>query len=400
MKTFFLFTRRCARRLAAATMFACLLTDGLPAFGQTTTPPYAITQQLPVFHERMKELLTYPLAWGNSATRDFGAWRAEARAAVESCMGNVPPAPQDYGMRITAREQREGYGALKIEFNVSEWCRVPAYLLVPNGTGPFPALVMLHDHGARFTIGKEKMVRPFEVSPSIAEDAEGWVTRCYDGQYTGDYFARHGYVVLAVDALLWGERGCREGTTYEAQQALAANMLQLGSSWSGFMVMDDLRSADFLSSLPFVDAEKVGCLGFSLGAYRSWMLSSLSDRVKAAASVCWMNTTERLMTPGNNQTKGASAFAMTVPGLCRYMDYPHVAAIACPKPALFFNGRKDVLFPVEGVEDAYAVLQDTYRSQGAEDRLVTRLWDGGHFFSKEMQRETLKFFDAVFNVSR
>ena len=110
------------------------------------------------------------------------------------------------------------YKAHRIRFNVSAWSRVPAYLLVPEGKGPFPAVLLLHDHGAHFTIGKEKMVRPFGVAPEVMQDAEEWATRCYDGSYVGDSLAARGYVVLSVDALFWGDRGCAEGTTYDVQQ--------------------------------------------------------------------------------------------------------------------------------------------------------------------------------------
>ena len=64
-------------------------------------------------------------------------------------------------------ERREGYTVEKILFNVSKYSRVPAYLLVPEGKGPFPAVLLLHDHGAHFSIGKEKMVRPFGVEASV-----------------------------------------------------------------------------------------------------------------------------------------------------------------------------------------------------------------------------------------
>ena len=373
-------------------LFASLLSLST-ASAQTDSAAYEVTGNMPVFYQQMKQQLTYPLAWGKAEEKDFAKWKAQARHVLAECMQNLQPAPKAYAMEVTDREQRDGYEARKIRFNLSEWSRVPAYLLVPEGEGPFPAIVLLHDHGAHFSIGKEKMVRPFHVAPEVMEDADQWARQCYDGQYVGDYLARHGYVVLAVDALFWGERGRKEGTSYDAQQALASNFLQMGASWGAFINVDDMRSAEFLASQPFVDKKRVGSLGFSMGAYRSWMLAALTDVVRASASVCWMNTTEHLMTLTNNQNKGGSAYAMLIPALRRYLDYPHVASIACPKPTLFFNGTRDKLFPIEGVRDAYREMEAVWKSQGASDHLVTKLWDEKHFFNKEMQKETLEFFD-------
>ena len=373
-------------------LFASLLSLST-ASAQTDSAAYEVTGNMPVFYQQMKQQLTYPLAWGKAEEKDFAKWKAQARHVLAECMQNLQPAPKAYAMEVTDREQRDGYEARKIRFNLSEWSRVPAYLLVPEGEGPFPAIVLLHDHGAHFSIGKEKMVRPFHVAPEVMEDADQWARQCYDGQYVGDYLARHGYVVLAVDALFWGERGRKEGTSYDAQQALASNFLQMGASWGAFINVDDMRSAEFLASLPFVDKKRVGSLGFSMGAYRSWMLAALTDVVRASASICWMNTTEHLMTLTNNQNKGGSAYAMLIPALRRYLDYPHVASIACPKPTLFFNGTRDKLFPIEGVRDAYREMEAVWKSQGASDHLVTKLWDEKHFFNKEMQKETLEFFD-------
>lgn len=373
-------------------LFASLLSLST-ASAQTDSTAYEVTGNMPVFYQQMKQQLTYPLVWGKAEEKDFAKWKAQARHVLAECMQNLQPAPKAYAMEVTDRERRDGYEARKIRFNLSEWSRVPAYLLVPEGEGPFPAIVLLHDHGAHFSIGKEKMVRPFHVAPEVMEDANQWASQCYDGQYVGDYLARHGYVVLAVDALFWGERGRKEGTSYDAQQALASNFLQMGASWGAFINVDDMRSAEFLASLPFVDKERVGSLGFSMGAYRSWMLAALTDVVRASASICWMNTTEHLMTLTNNQNKGGSAYAMLIPALRRYLDYPHVASIACPKPTLFFNGTRDKLFPIEGVRDAYREMEAVWQSQGASDRLVTKLWNEKHFFNKEMQKETLEFFD-------
>lgn len=352
---------------------------------------YETEKDMPVFYEKLKSTLTYPMAWGNSPLNDFDEWRKSAREVLYTCLNPAPPA-QEFNPEIIATEQRKGYKAHKIHFNVSAWSRIPAYLLIPDGEGPFPAIVMLHDHGARFTIGKEKMVAPFQVADTVINESEEWVKRCYDEVYVGDYYAENGYVVLAIDALFWGERGRKEGIRYDSQQALAANMLQMGMSWAALITFDDIRSTEFLASLPYVNKEKIGALGFSMGAHRAWMLAAATDVVKAAAAICWMNTTDHLMTLTNNQNKGGSAYAMLIPEIRNYLDYPHVASIACPKPMLFFNGTKDKLFPVEGVKDAYGIMQNVWKEQKAEDKLITKLWDSPHFFSKEMQRETMEWF--------
>ena len=231
----------------------------------------------------------------------------------------------------------------------------------------------------------------------LMKDADNWAVGCYDGQYVGDYLAENGYVVLALDALFWGERGRKEYARYDSQQALSANLLQMGMSWGGLIAWDDIRSAEFLASLPQVDKEKVATMGFSMGAHRAWMTMAATDAVKAGAAVCWMNTTDSLMTMTNNQNKGGSAYAMLVPNIRRYMDYPHVASIACPKPMLFTNGKKDKLFPVEGVEAAYDTMRKVWDSQGAGEHLQTKLYDLPHFCSKEIQKAILDFFNKELN---
>lgn len=360
---------------------------------------YEIQNDMPLFYEQLKKSLTYPMAWGNAPEKDFGKWREQAREKLLECIQPASPVAP-YDMKVIATEKRKGYEAQKIVFNVSEYSRVPAYLLVPEGKGPFPAVLLLHDHGAHFTIGKEKMVRPFGVSEIVMKDADNWAVGCYDGQYVGDYLAENGYVVLALDALFWGERGRKEYARYDSQQALSANLLQMGMSWGGLIAWDDIRSAEFLASLPQVDKEKVATMGFSMGAHRAWMTMAATDAVKAGAAVCWMNTTDSLMTMTNNQNKGGSAYAMLVPNIRRYMDYPHVASIACPKPMLFTNGKKDKLFPVEGVEAAYDTMRKVWDSQGAGEHLQTKLYDLPHFCSKEIQKAILDFFNKELNVKQ
>lgn len=364
------------------------------SFAQNSaTKNYELTHDMPTFTEQLKARLTFPYAWQNNRAKKFEVWKREATDKYIECLSPAQPRASSYDMKVLATEQRDGYKAEKIEFNLSAYSRVPAYLLIPDGKGPFPAIVMYHDHGAHFSIGKEKFIKPFSVPDSLMRDADKWVGQCMDGVYVGDYYAKHRYAVIAVDALFWADRGREEGVRYDSQQALSANLLQMGMSWGAFIVWDDVYTAEFLSSLPFVDKKNIGATGFSMGAHRAWMAAAVCPQIKVAASICWMNDTEHLMTLTNNQNKGGSAYSMLIPNLRNYLDYAHVASLTCPKPMLFFNGTRDKLFPIEGVENAYRIMHEVWQNQKVDDRLVTKIFDSEHHFGKEMQVETLGFFD-------
>ena len=381
------------------------------AFAQTSSKPklqkrekYEWQGEIPTYVETLKKELTYPMAWGNSPIKNFKKWKKAARAKVFECMMTPPKAAAAWNMEVLGEEQRDGYKAQKIAFNINAYSRITAYLLIPDGKGPFPTVNALHDHGAHLFIGKEKMIRPFftpeeQDAPTkqvlcqeILDDADAWARQLYDNQYVGDYLAKHGYVVFSADAPMWGERGRKEGVDRNKYDLIAGNMMMLGRDLSAFMTYDDISSTEFLASLPMVDAKRIGCVGCSMGAYRSWMLSALSDRIKAGASICWMITTDAQLTRrfGRKENGG---FANCIPGLRQYLDYPHIASLACPKPMLFINGTKDKLFPVPGVKDAFCEMHQVWKSQGADNLLDTELWDIPHSCGLKAQEKMLEFLD-------
>ena len=73
------------------------------------------------------------------------------------------------------------------------------------------------------------MVRPFGVSEIVMKDADNWAVGCYDGQYVGDYLAENGYVVLALDALFWGERGRKEYARYDSPAGFVCQFVTNGN---------------------------------------------------------------------------------------------------------------------------------------------------------------------------
>ena len=353
---------------------------------------YEFMRNLPVYADSLIADLTYPLAWGNSDIRDLDAWKQKAREKVFDCMLAPPPAPANgYDVKVLYEEQRDGYKARKLEIRLSRYYTVPAYLLIPDGKGPFPAVNVLHDHGAHLFIGKEKIIRPLACEDSVVvKDAEEWVKN-YEGQYFGDYLAQHGYVVFSSDAPMWGERGQKEGPRRDRYDMIAGNMMMYGIDLSAYMTFDDIRATDYLASLPEVDSLRIGCTGWSMGAYRAWMLSALSDHIKAGAAVCWMVTTDEQLSFRYSRTENGG-FANCLPGLRRWLDYPHVASIACPKPMLFINGSQDKLFPVAGVKKAFQTMHEVWDSQGVGDRIETELWEMPHSCGLRSQQRVLLFF--------
>jgi dienelactone hydrolase len=353
---------------------------------------YEYTRNLPVYADSLIADLTYPLAWGNSDIRDFDAWKRAACEKVFDCMLTPPPAPVNgFEAKVLYEEQREGYKARKLEIRLSRYYTVPAYLLIPDGKGPFPAVNVLHDHGAHLFIGKEKVIRPLACEDSVViNDAEAWVQN-YEGQFFGDYLAQHGFVVFSSDAPMWGERGQKEGPRRDKYDMIAGNMMMYGIDLSAYMTYDDIRATDYLASLPEVDPKRIGCTGWSMGAYRTWMLSALSDHIKAGAAVCWMVTTDEQLSFRYKRTENGG-FANCLPGLRRWLDYPHIASIACPKPMLFINGSQDKLFPVAGEKKAFAIMHDVWESQGAGDNIETELWDMPHSCPLKAQKRVLQFF--------
>ena len=353
---------------------------------------YEIRRDMPLFLDSLKTEFNYPLARRNNEAMAFDEWRDMAKARLADALLLPPPRADDYDMKILESERRDGYTAHKIEFNLTKYSRVKAYLLVPDGEGPHPGIVALHDHGAHFTIGKEKMVRPFGVEQSVLDDSDAWADNLYEGQYVGDYLAKNGYAVLSTDALMWGERGCKEGSDNTHLASVAGNMLLLGRNLAGWMTFEDSYATEFLASLPEVDADRIGCTGLSMGGYRTFMLAALSPLIKASVGVCWMTTQDAMMDwkYGRHERGG---FANNIGGAFALLDYPDIASLACPNAMMLINGETDKLFKPHAVRQCYDTMHRVWDSQGVGDRLETHLLPQGHEMPIAVQQMTLDFLN-------
>ncbi len=316
---------------------------------------------------------------------------------------------QDPQTRVLSAEQRDGYVCQLVEYRTFGEERVQAYLLSPSDGEKHPGLVLLHDHGARFDIGKEKLVRPLACAPGhIRASARQWVQDGFDGVYFADSLAALGYVVLVPDALYWGSRStekCQEWSrmqfggeaaagskklkqeVYEGQRAVYDSLQLKNRIWAEQTLNEDAAAARLLKGLPNVLEERIGCFGWSMGAHRAWLLAAFSQDVKTGVALCWMTLKSTQAQPSS-----ASDYSMMIPRLRREYDFPDIARWLCPKPFLFLSGKADHLFPYRETEAAFRAMQDIYRESGGGG-LETEFFDGGHHCGKREQQTIVRFLD-------
>ena len=310
-------------------------------------------------------------------------------------------------------EYRDGYEVDRVRIG-----SIPAYLLIPDSAvagHPAPAVLMLHDHGARFDIGKEKLVKPIHSAPEhIKRSARQWVDLNFEGVFLADSLASLGYVVLVPDALYWGERSSRDAqrwsrltftedyepdmphradtikalkeSVYEGQRDVYARCLSnLGQEWAEVILSDDLSALRWLSMLNIVDAGRIGSFGFSMGAHRSWFLAANTDLLRCTVAQNWMTSLAAA------DTVSASSLSMSVRNLRSRMDIPEIAAMASPTPMLMLAGERDHLFPRDTVARCFRLMQERYE----KGMLRTEFFDGEHECPKRVQVLVADYLDGM-----
>jgi dienelactone hydrolase len=333
---------------------------------------------------------------------DLPSWQTTARARVFDHL-LYAPTPTPPNPTLIGRTVKGDYVEEYLTFQTTPDIRVPAYVLIPSqATRPAPALVVLHDHGGFYLWGKEKVVAGDTPHPALTD----FKRQYYDGRSIATELVRRGYVVIAIDMFYWGERRMlldedppayreRERMTKEeidafhrrsgqSEQLVARSLFTAGVSWPGVMLWDDIRTIDYLASRPEVDSRRIGCVGLSVGGYRSFVLAALDPRIKAAVDVGWMTSFAANIRRHVINTVGLT---FHIAGLYRYLDLPDLAALIAPRSVFVINGSRDGLFPLSGVEAAFKKIEQCFQKAGAPDRQRCRLYDAPHQFNLKMQAD-------------
>jgi dienelactone hydrolase len=243
--------------------------------------------------------------------------------------------------RTTGTLEREKYKIEKVVYESRPNLFVTANLYVPgSGDGPFPAVLFQSGH---YDEGK--------ANPNYQ--------RCCQG------LAQLGFVVLAFDPMGQGERIAypdSTGTHTRLQDVDAEHttpgkqMLLFGDTATRYQLWDAIRSLDYLTSLPMVDAKRVGVTGHSGGGTLTMLLACADDRL-AAAAPCMGNIENvasiPFIPPGSTDDAEQDLVYSGTAGFDRWdLFYPFA-----PKPMLIWPSDRDF----------YATYSSQYITNGWEE---------------------------------
>jgi len=258
----------------------------------------------------------------------------------------------------------------KVSYLVEPSQRVSAFLFIPTGAGPHPAILCIHQHNREYHLGKSEPA-------GLSGNPE---------QYYALELAKRGYVTLAPDALCFEERQhpSLRGMDYERFEAL--RRIVEGSCLQAKMLWDLQRTLDYLSTRREVDRRRIGCLGHSLGGQETLFLSAVDKRIAVGVSNCGFSSYGAI-----SERAILHNLALYVPGLFRSGDLDRVLGLVAPRPFLALAGSEDPLFPLEGVQ---AVMRGARRAYGrSKDRLRLEVFPGGHGFPLPMREVVYAWFD-------
>jgi cephalosporin-C deacetylase-like acetyl esterase len=314
-----------------------------------------------------------------AVSRLRGQQDADRRKSVvkEKILGLIGGLPESRGptaVKQFGSVSRDGFRMEKIAYQSLPGFWVTANVYVPERGGPFPAVVLAPGHGAG---GKLELY--------------SW----------GANFARNGIVALAYDPLGQGERfqylddatgkSAVGNPTGEHGMANVPTLLP-GDNVARYMVNDARRGIDYLTARTDVDATRIGAFGCSGGGTLTAYLAALDDRVKIAASACYITSFQQLL----ESPTGVQEAEQSLPHFIQEgLDFADWVELFAPKPYAIVS-TKDDMFPFEGARQSYEEAKEFYGLYGAEDRIRWITGPGGHGNLGPIAHAILNFFTQFF----
>ncbi len=344
--------------------------------------------------------------------QELEQWRIRGRAKMQELLAfeteATPLQPE-----ILKQDENEEYTKYLVRYSVTPNRKVEAFLLIPKGlTKPAPAVVALHDHGGFYYFGKEK-ITDTEDKPEILQE---FINRSYGGRTFADELARRGFVVLCPDNFYFGSQRIDADQVPEHftgqypalqsqdqdeyirafnsfsgnhEQYMAKYIFASGTTWPGIMFHGDRIAVDYLLTRAEVDPQRIGCMGLSIGGFRSAHLFALDPRIKVGVVAGWMTTYKMQLF---NKLRWHT-WMIYVPRQLEFFDLPDVTSLNAPNPLMVINCEQDQLYPLEAMQAADKKLAAIYKKMQAEDRYQCNYYDVPHSLNVGMQDDAIAWLE-------
>jgi dienelactone hydrolase len=212
-----------------------------------------------------------------------------------------------------------GYQRQRLSYPSTEGELIPAYRLIPEGMGPFPGLLIHHQHASQRHLGKSEVV-------GLAGDPL---------QAFGPELAARGFMVLAPDSICFEDRR-RHASGLDPQpddQMQHVNemcyRLVRGDTLLRKVLADATQALDLLLAHPQVDGARLGVMGHSYGGNTTLFQAALDERLSfACASGALCSYAHKMAHEIGLEV------ALVVPGFAARWDMPHLLQCIAPRPLL------------------------------------------------------------------
>jgi dienelactone hydrolase len=204
---------------------------------------------------------------------------------------------------------------------------------------------------------------------TLNEDAQARVFSFYKGYAAR--LAEEGFVVFAPQAPF------RDGEQFRPLQRKAN---PLGASLFSVIIAQHERILDWLATLPFVDAQRIGFYGLSYGGAAAMRVPAVLERY--SVSICsanfndWARKNVSVDSPTSYLFRGE--YEMPEFNLANTFNYAEMAALIAPRPFMVERGHSDSVAPDEWVAGEYARVRRFYDQLGISDRTAIEFFNGGH----------------------
>jgi len=250
---------------------------------------------------------------------------------------------------VSKYREKATHTVYRASFNSQAGIRVDGFLLIPKGgKKPFPAVIAVTGHG------------------SFPPHAVGLAEKDYS-EHFGVKLVQRGYVVFSPFIV----------NSFQKRYMISRMARLCGGAWEGLEIQRIISSVDFLTTLPQVDAHRIGIYGISLGGFVAFWSAAVDTRIKVAVVSGWFaSNTKRLL--DEDVLRDPYYNVPDLPGMLTMFESSDIGSLIAPRPLFIENGEKDGVTMLYDPYKQYALLKEIYSRLGMEHRLTFKSYDGGH----------------------